>query len=128
MSIFGDNITNKFRGEELMEKAAKIIGKVVDRELCHYNSDSSHIKDEIIREFVLNNILFSRRIKKESQIYSKISHIIVSPSGHATKRGIPIYKVSVYTVDWTDNARTGYYSPLLIDLYASVGGIVYGDF
>ena len=128
MSLFDDNITNKFLGQELMEKATYLVGKVVDRELCHYNSDFSHINCEIIHEFAIENILFNRHVKTKSQIYSKISQVVVSPSGHVTKRGIPIYKVSVYTIDWTDNTHTDYYFPLLIDLYASVGGIVHGDF
>ncbi len=128
MSIFDDNITNKFRGEELMKRAAYLVGEVVDRELCHYNSDSSHINDEIIREFAINDILFNKHFKIKSQIYSKIHHVLVSPSGAITERGIPIYKVSVYTVDWIDDTRTNYYFPLLINLYASVGGVIHECF
>ena len=126
MSIFNDNITNKVRGEELMKKAAKIVGKVVDRELCHYNFYYNHLKIEILHEFALNNMLFKSSVKTELQIYSKVTSVEVSLSEQVTKRGIPIYKVSIYTIDWIDDEHTGYCTPHLIDLYASVGGIVHG--
>ena len=124
MSIFNQNI-NDHPLEKLLDEVEWIVGYTISRELCHYNAEPNHLRNMVWQELMDNELTYDLRYPKDSQIHSVISRVDVSRVGY--KRNLPVYSVSLYTVDWSSITNDVYF-PHFIDIYVSVGGVIHGSF
>jgi len=123
MGLFDQNMHHPL--EKLLEEVEWIVGWTISRELCHYNADPAHLSRMVWQELTASELTYDSEHPKDSQIQSVISRVNVARVGY--KRGLPIYSVSLYTVDWSSYTNDIYF-PHFIDIYTSIGGIIHEHF